>query len=154
MKKGDDAAALKHFQRSAELNPRNPFSFVNMGRCFAGTDKRLRPLPCSAKRSTWDRKSALCHQWLGLGLAIQRDYTGADREFAAAVRLDPNDPTIPSFWASTMAARGRLDRAKELAQTALDIDPTDPKAVAAMQRIDQLIVQRRGKAPTTESFKP
>jgi len=148
VKKGDNDAAMWHFQRSAELNPRNPFSFVYMGTVLRREGRISHAVAMFRTGVALAPEVALCHQWLGLGLAMQGDYAGADRELAEATRLAPEDPAIPGVWALTMVARGRLDRAKELAQTALDLDPTDPKAVAAMEKIDHLIYQRR--APATK----
>jgi Flp pilus assembly protein TadD len=143
VKRGDDAAALRHFQRSAELNPQDPIVWVNTGAVLRRYGKTDQAVTLFRKATEMAPESAVSHQWLGLGLSIERDYAGADREFTEAIRLGPDDPTIPAFWASSMAARGRFDRARQLAQSALNIDPTNPTALHTMENIDRLDASRR-----------
>ena len=154
VKKGDDAGAMRHFQRSAELNSLNPFSLVDMGTVLRRHGKTDEAVALFRKAVDLAPEAPLCHQWLGLGLAMKHDFGNADREFAVATRLDPDDPSIPAAWALTMAARGRLDQAKELAGSALDIDATDPLAIDAMQKIRGLEEQGHRIPPKAHGLSP
>jgi serine/threonine-protein kinase len=51
------------------------------------------------------------------------DWTGAQADFAKAIELDPNDPTIMQHYSGVLASFGRVPEAITLARRAADIDP-------------------------------
>jgi Flp pilus assembly protein TadD len=154
LKQGDVAGAMSHFQRSAELNPRYPLPFIHMGMVLRRTRQTDQSLALFRKAVDLAPELPVAHQWLGIGLTMESDFAGADREFAQATRLAPDDPTIPAAWALSMAGRGQLDRAKQLAQSALDIDPTDTFAIDAMKRVNRRDHQQPLSSQKPEGSQP
>jgi len=60
--------------------------------------------------------------------AWEWDWTGAQADFAKALELDPNDPTVLQHYSAVLASLGRVREAITLARTAADIDPFSVRA--------------------------
>ncbi|MBC8087499.1 MAG: hypothetical protein H7Z40_09540 [Phycisphaerae bacterium] len=64
------------------------------------------------------------HAAIGLMRAFQYyDWTGADAEFAQAIRLSPNYSTAHAWYSITLLARGRFDEAMRELELAQQLDP-------------------------------
>ncbi len=83
--------------------------------------------PAARKAIELDDSLPEAHTALAMGLANRRKWDDADREFQAALRLNPNSAAAHYFYAFTvMIAEKRLDQALEEFQTALSLDPLSP----------------------------
>jgi Flp pilus assembly protein TadD len=149
---GDDAAALGHFRRAMELNPRHASPVIHVAGSLRRQAQHDPPGP--ARQRKLDHAVALfregvrlqpdvafTHQWLGIGLTAQgtgRSFAEADAEFAIATRLEPENPSLYVAWALSKAARRRFDDARELIRSALRIDPTNDSATDTMKTINRL----------------
>lgn len=54
------------------------------------------------------------------------NWTDAEAGFFFATNLDPNDPTAHQWYSLLLRRAGRLDKALEVAQRALELDPASP----------------------------
>jgi TolB-like protein/Flp pilus assembly protein TadD len=77
--------------------------------------------------------SSEAHYVLGnLAVVYDWDFRAAEREFAEALRLEPNNPTAHQWWGQYLMARNRLPEAKSEIETALDLDPVSPIFTTAL----------------------
>jgi adenylate cyclase len=67
------------------------------------------------------------HASLGLVLSATSNYSGAIKEFSAAVRLDPGSYGAHYYWGRTCFAEGKLEEAAEQLETAWKLSPRDPQ---------------------------
>jgi adenylate cyclase len=67
------------------------------------------------------------HASLGLVLSATGNYSGAIKEFNAAVRLDPGSYGAHYYWGRACFAQGKLEEAAEHMETAWKLSPRDPQ---------------------------
>jgi Flp pilus assembly protein TadD len=65
---------------------------------------------------------------LGLALARLEDFAGAEKQFAAAVKINPNDANAEANLGSAFAAAGDLPSAKTHLERALALNPQNALA--------------------------
>ncbi len=70
--------------------------------------------------------SAMAHQYLALALLALNDDRGARLEIDEALRLNPNNSEILADAAQILSRLGDLERARELAEKAITINPGHP----------------------------
>lgn len=88
-------------------------------------------------------ESAPVHEKLGVALSLQGRHAEALSELERAARLDPRSASIQLNLAVATAADGRLDRARDLATSALGLDPTYRQAREFLQALQATETQRR-----------
>lgn len=70
--------------------------------------------------------SAMAHQYLALALLALNDDRGARAEIEEALRLNPNNSEILADAAQILSQLGDLERAREMAEKAITINPGHP----------------------------
>jgi Tfp pilus assembly protein PilF len=129
-KKGDAAAADKHFARALKLKPKDPEILCDQGyslylrRRWADAEASLR------KAIALNRSHARSHNNLGLVLARRGDNDAALREFALA-GCDPSDAR--ANLGLVLALEGRLEEAKKEYRLALAAKPKSPLALEGLK---------------------
>ena len=90
------------------------------------------PPPFERAREAADRavaangSSAMAHQYLALALLALNDDRGARAEIEEALRLNPNNSEILADAAQILSQLGDLERAREMAEKAITINPGHP----------------------------
>jgi serine/threonine protein kinase/tetratricopeptide (TPR) repeat protein len=83
--------------------------------------------PAARKAIELDDSLPEAHIALAIGLANRSQWNDAEREFQAALRLNPNSATAHYFYAFTvLISEKRIDQALEEFQIALSLDPLSP----------------------------
>lgn len=107
-----------------------------------------------------DDELAEAHASLGhLKTLHEWDWAGAEREFRLAIKLNPNYATAHHWYASSLRARGLLDRALEELKLAQEFDPLSAMIDTAIganayyaRRYDEAISHLRGTLELHPNF--
>ena len=75
---------------------------------------------------------AEAHVSRGAALMLSKEYAEADREFETAMRLDPKLFEAPYFYARSLWAQGKLERAGEFFRQASVLRPEDYQSPALL----------------------
>jgi TolB-like protein/Flp pilus assembly protein TadD len=128
--------AMEYFKRAVEFDPDYSLAYSGIADCysvlgghgylpFAEAYPKLREYALAAVQR--DPASAEARASLGMGLMTDRDFEGAEREFAKAIELNPNYATAHHWLGFHLMNVGSLEPALSEATKARDLDPLSPQ---------------------------
>jgi adenylate cyclase len=94
--------------------------------------QNFRILETSARALALDNNLAEAHTARGVALSAARKFEEANAEFEQALMLDPNSFEAHFLYARPAFQQGKIARAVELLQRAVEINPADYKPTALM----------------------
>jgi TolB-like protein/Tfp pilus assembly protein PilF len=136
--KSDEAnlrKSLDLFQRALEKDPTLSRAWTGIAKAwFWLADAYLKPLEAypkvesaATKALELNENDADAHSYLGEAKRVLHwDWTGAEREFQCALKIDPNSATAHSLLAIERLCRGDRDEALREASAAEPLDPLSP----------------------------
>ena len=96
------------------------------------------PDPLAELRRLVRIQRAYNHMTAGDDCVAVRDWTCAEREYAAARRLEPENAEMAFWYAVALAANGELDTARPLFSQAFAADPHWRELVSRLPAAEQL----------------
>jgi len=128
--------AEAHLRAAVELSPLDPRARNELGRLLfeAGQWKEAEK---QFRASLRLEPSVIACDFLGLLEVRRRNVEAAERDFQAALRLDGSDSNAHFGLGDIYAQAGRHGEALSHYQAGLAKDPTNPQALAAMQKLRQ-----------------
>ena len=128
--------ARQMFARAIELDPAYASAHAGLADCCTylfmhviGRDEmRTAAIEAARRAVELDPDLAQAHVSLGLALSLTRDHDTAEREFEAALRLEPRLFEAHYFYARDAFMQGKLERAVRLYALAAEIRPEDYQA--------------------------
>jgi adenylate cyclase len=124
--------AKRMFAKAVELDPRYARAYAGIADCeaflYLNYNESVSPekiLATSAKALDLERGLAEAHASRGLALSIGQRFLEAEAEYEQAIELNPSLYEAFYFFARTCFAQGKLERAAELYERALEIKPDD-----------------------------
>jgi TolB-like protein/Flp pilus assembly protein TadD len=128
--------AMEYFRRAIDFDPDYSLAYSGIADCysvlgghgylpFAEAYPKLREYALAAVQR--DPTSAEARASLGMGLSTDRDFEGAEREFAKAIELNPSYATAHHWLGFHLMNTGRLEAALSEAIRARDLDPLSPQ---------------------------
>jgi len=147
--------ALKMFSQAIELDPTYARAYAGIADCcsflfmYAGSHEvhRERADTASLKALDLNPESAEAHAARGLALSLKGEYAGAEREFEAAIHLDPYLFEAYYFYARTAFVQGKLAQAVELYEHAGEVNSQDYQApLLAAQSYSDLGMPEKAEA--------
>ncbi len=135
--------ALKMFSQAIELDTYFARAYAGIADCcsylfmYAGNqDRHLEQADTSSlKALDMDPDSAEAHASRGVALFLKKEYTESEREFEAAIRLDPMLFEAYYFYARSSFAQGELEKAARLFEKSNEVNPQDYQAPLLVAQI-------------------
>lgn len=127
------------FNQAIDLDPNYALAYAGLSDAyFYASSVHLHPTEALPKADEYARKAlahddllAAAHHSIGNVKAnYQRDYSGAKREFARAIELDPNDPITYFDYSWLLGTLGENDQAIQTAERGAQLDPLDAQLAA------------------------
>src|SRR5262249_32034009 len=166
--------AIQYFQQAIEEAPNDPLAYAGLANCYAmwgwGGDlfrgdlspAEIMPKAKDAalKALQLDEASAEAHTALAdVELILNRNWSGAEREFKRAIELNPNDSLAHAWYAHYLAAVGRFDESTAEARRSLELDPFSQSsmdfaewALYLARRYDLVVQQSRKSLELAPEF--
>ncbi|MCX6618944.1 MAG: tetratricopeptide repeat protein, partial [Acidobacteria bacterium] len=125
--------AIEHFQHAIQKDPgfarayaglADSYNLINLYGDVAPADSFPKAEAAARKALELDGQLAEAHTSLGYALSYYDwDWKGAEKEFLAAIRLNPNYATAHHWYALHLTTVGRSNEAITQAERALELDP-------------------------------
>ena len=128
--------ALKYFQQAVEIDPEYALAYRGIADCYTilgifgylrpnealprAMGAALRALELDEGLSEGHASLGFVHFWNGW------DWEAAEKEYARAIELNPNNAEVHAWYAVLCDAQGRFEEALEHAVTARRLDPLHP----------------------------
>jgi non-specific serine/threonine protein kinase len=133
MQRRDLVGACRLFERALEIDPDFASAWAGIANVhsllhtwWGAAEADLEKADRASRRALELRPDlAEAHAARGLALSVDRRYAESEREFAEALRLDPNHFEASYYWGRTCFAQGKLDEAAELMGRAAAVRPED-----------------------------
>ena len=135
--------AREMFEKAIEIDPGYAPAHAGLADCFTefyrnyeSTEAMLLAADeASSKAVALAPGLAQAHASRGYALGVQKRYQEAEREFDVAIRLNPTI-TEPFYYFGTVAfSQGRLEKAGELFEQAVDVSPDDLRALRLLPQV-------------------
>jgi len=166
--------AIQYFQQAIEEAPDDPLTYAGLANCyamggwwpdlFAGDLSPAEIMPkaraAALKALQLDEASAEAHTALAdVELVLNRNWSGAEREFKRAIELNSNDSLAHAWYAHYLAAVGRFDESTAEATRSLELDPLSKSsmdfaewALYLAHRYDLVVQQSRKSLELAPKF--
>jgi serine/threonine-protein kinase len=124
--------ASESFDRAIELDPQYAPAHAGLAdtRLLLGAygyipeSRAVAEAKASVERAlAIDERLAEAHASLGQIFRTERNWAGEEKEYLRAIELNPNYATAHQWYATLLAALGRLDEAQKEVRIAQDLDP-------------------------------
>lgn len=139
---GSLEGAIEGYRRAVNLDPDLAEAHVSLGIAFKTRGQLSDAIACYRRALEINPKLAAAHANLGNALILQLDQSRgseaaaedgiADEAQRMAVELDPQNAQARANWAHTLDRSGRSDRAVELLNSALALDPSNEQLCGAL----------------------
>lgn len=135
--RGDDAAALDHYEAALKLRPADPIVNNALGSALLAAGEAAAAIPhfrqaLAARSDYFD-----AHYNLGIALASINDFGGAAGQFQESARLHPADANAHANLGAALAQLGHVAEAKAEFKAALRIDPHNEIARGDLTALQQ-----------------
>jgi adenylate cyclase len=130
--------ARQMFARAIVIDPSYAVAFAGVADCssflymyFEATENNLREATNASRRAVeLDPESAEAHTARGLAESLSKNYQEADKEFGAAMRLNPKlfDPCY--LYARSLFAQGKMEEAVDWFRKASGLNPADYQSLS------------------------
>lgn len=129
LNRNDETAAAEPVLREAiRMDPRRSQAHYELGYALQ-QQRKFREAIASYQQSLQLQANApAAHFNLGLCLTALRDEAGAEKAFRAALQYRPEHPEALMALAQLLERQGRYQEALPLAERAIHVSPTDPRA--------------------------
>jgi len=125
--------ARQMFARATVIDPRYARAFAGVADCcsflymyFEASEDNLQEAVAASRRAVeLDPESAEAHASRGLAESLRKNYDGAQKEFEAAIRLNPKLYEAYYFYARSCFSQGKMERAASLFEKASSLNPDD-----------------------------
>jgi serine/threonine protein kinase/Flp pilus assembly protein TadD len=125
--------ARQMFARAIVIDPGYARAFAGVADCcsflymyFEASQDNLREAGAASRRAVeLDPESAEAHASRGLAESLSKNYDTADKEFEAAIRLNPRLFEAFYFYARSCFAQGNMEKAAGLFDSAGGLNPAD-----------------------------
>ena len=125
--------ARQMFARAIVIDPGYAAAFAGVANCscmlyayFEATEDNLREAAAASRRAVeLDPESAEAHTARGLAESLSKNYEAAEKEFEAAIALNPDLYDAFYFYGRSVFAQGRKEKAAALFRRASQLDPAD-----------------------------
>jgi len=134
--------AIKHFKEALRRDPRDPFAYMEMAKCYYYIDDLAHAHQCLEKAFTFARSDASL--WMPLANACQavRDYSSALRALKKAEYVPELRTTAITRQAEVHELSNQIDAAEAAISRLPDVPPTQ-----ALLAIQAKLHRRRGELP-------
>jgi tetratricopeptide (TPR) repeat protein len=124
---GSYAQAIRLYEQALQVLPAHTEARRELAMAQLESGKAAAALPNLIRVLQLDPKDAWAYLILGnLYFKVEKDLGSAERYYALAVELAPEDPYILNSYASLLAERGKADEAQAMWQRAIDVAPDYP----------------------------
>ena len=128
--------ARQMFARATVIDSRYARAFAGVADCcsflymyFEASEENLQEAAAASRRAVeLDPESAEAHASCGLAESLRKNYDGAEKEFEAAIRLNPKLYEPYYFYARSCFSQGRMEKAAGLFKKAGNLNPDDYQA--------------------------
>ncbi len=149
--------AKQMFSRAIEIDPRYARAYAGVSNCHSylymywdATEENLRAAESASRKALeLDPELAEAHVARGLAVSLNKQFDEAQKEFEAAIRLDPKNFDAYYFYARACFQQGNLELAAHLFEKASEISPDDYQAPSLLGMV--LVGQGR-KAEAQSAF--
>jgi len=149
--RGDDAGAIRHYERAIQINPRHPDAWHNyglsldsLGRYDEAIEYYRRALALQQPPGT-----PRTHFVLGLTLAEKGRLDEAADEFRQSAELAPKVADTWLAWGIALQRLGRRDEAADKFRQVLRLIPDHPAAVAGLEQLATQPATQPATGPAT-----
>jgi len=128
--------AIQYFEQAASIEPGYALAHAGLADCYVllydrlfnnASDSIPQARASAVKALGLDDALAEAHtSWAYILWLYDRNWAGAESEFARAIDLNPNYATAHHWYARCLASRGRLEEAIAEMRRAQEIDPLSP----------------------------
>ncbi len=126
--------AQDYFNRAIESDMSYAQAYCGLADCYSylntehgeGHTALVNAMTAATKAIELSPDLGEAHASLGLVLSTTGNYSGAIKEFNAAVHLDPGSFGAHYYWGRNCLAEGKLEEAAEHMETAWKLSPIDP----------------------------
>ena len=125
------------FRRAIDLDPGYALAYSGLADAYV-FDLSDWPKAAETARKALDLDPTLAapHATLGFGLMFHEwDWEGAERELKLAIEIDPEYATAHQWYATWLAARGRLEEAGQQLREARRLDPVSLSILADQAQV-------------------
>ena len=128
--------ARQMFARAAVIDPHYARAFAGVADCcsllymyFEASEENLQEAAAASRRAVeLDPESAEAHASRGFAESLRKDYDRAEKEFEAAIQLNPKLYEAYYFYARSCFSQGKMEKAAGLFKKAGDLNPDDYQA--------------------------
>src|SRR5262249_35781183 len=128
--------ARQMFARATVIDPRYAQAFAGVADCcsflymyFEASEENLQEAAAASRRAVeLDPESAEAHASRGLAESLRKNYDEAEKEFEAAIRLNPKLYDTYYFYARSCFSQGKMEKAAGLFESASVVNPDDYQA--------------------------
>jgi adenylate cyclase len=150
-KKRGIEAALEMFGHATVKDPKYALAYAGMADCysylymyFVNTKTNLQMANrLSRKALQLDPGLAEAHSARGLAVSLGKQYAQAEREFEAALQLNPRQFEACYFYGRTCFVQGKLEKAETLFEQAEAVKPDDCQAPSLIAFIARVLGHRK-----------
>jgi serine/threonine-protein kinase len=124
---------IEYFQQAIDVDPKYALAYAGLADSFpfltqfsAATQEESYPKAMAAARKALELDDTLAEAHTSLAACldgIDRDRSGAEREFKRAIELNPNYSTAHLWYSGLLQGMGRLDESKVEIERAQQLDP-------------------------------
>lgn len=140
---GKPEQAIAEYQKSIEIEPRNPIVHFDLGFLFDTQGRTSEAIRQYEEVLALDPGYAQAHFSLGIVLGKIGKIKESISEFTEALKIEPDNPKYLNNLGITLAQQGMLDEAIELFSKALQVNPDDEKAYENLQ----IALQQKSQMP-------
>lgn len=124
-------AALEHYRRGVEIDPRDPLLRYNLATALAEAGRRRQSIVQLRTAVDLDPGYRDAHYNLAVALGRDGDHDAAAHHFEQAYRIDPGDHDSHLDWALALVAAKQQQRAIEELRSVVSAAASERPAVAA-----------------------
>jgi len=124
---------IEYFQRAIDLDPKYALAYAGLADSFpfltqysVAPQEETYPKAMAAARKALELDDTLAEAHTSLAACLEgvdRDWSGAEREYKRAIELNPNYSTAHLWYSGFLQGRGQLDESKVEIERAQQLDP-------------------------------
>jgi Flp pilus assembly protein TadD len=149
---GEYAAAAPYLKRSAEHDPQNLTLLLTLAHTCLFAHEYPCVLDTFHKLVALNAESAEADMLVGEALDEMKDPVGAQREFRAAIAVDPKEPNVHFGLGYLLWTKGQYGEAAQEFQSELDNDPQHLQAMLYLADSDIQIQKEEQAAPLLQKL--
>ncbi|MDJ0884481.1 MAG: tetratricopeptide repeat protein, partial [Desulfobacterales bacterium] len=146
IKKGQSDKARQHFLSAIEINPGFAMAYFNLGKIARDNGETTKAIGWYEKAIGVQPNIYPVHIALGNAYFKIDNFTQSWHHYAEAIRIDPDGGALPfNGLGGILAKTGQLDKAAQMFQKALEIEPDYKPAKQNLERVTSALrTERQG----------